>query len=135
MNTFKFGWFLRASAITTCLLVAPQVLAAQTAPPAAQVSSSVRLSPDQYRQSMIDIFGPAIKLAGRFEPGVREDGMLAVGARKVGVTDSGLDRYDELARGVASQVVSPAYRGTFVPWRPKVANSTPGRGSRGKSTA
>jgi hypothetical protein len=110
---------LNATALTTCLALAAGSAQAQEASAALEVSASVRLSEDQYRQSILDIFGPAIKLTGRFEPGVREEGLLAVGARKIGVTESGLERYDDLARGIARQVVDPANRATFIPCQPK----------------
>src|SRR4051794_6367756 len=49
-----------------------------------------RLMPDQYRQVIADVFGQDIKLGGRFEPDVRSDGLLAVGAARVSVTGTGL---------------------------------------------
>jgi hypothetical protein len=39
-----------------------------------------RLTPDQYRNIIADVFGDSIKIGGHFEPGVREQGLLAVGA-------------------------------------------------------
>ena len=50
-----------------------------------------RLSEEQYRQSIADIFGPDIKVGGRFEPDVRKNGLLAVGAGAVTVTPSGFE--------------------------------------------
>jgi hypothetical protein len=82
---------------------------------------SVRLSPSQYRQSVIDIFGSSLNITGRFEPETRTDGLLAVGAVKANVTDSGLERYDDLARGIAAQVVDPRRRAAIIPCKPATA--------------
>ena len=81
-----------------------------------------RLSQEQYRQVVADLFGPSIKVGGRFEPDIRRDGLLAMGASQVAVTASGLEEYDKIARNVAAQVVSEAHRDTLVPCKP--ANAT-----------
>jgi hypothetical protein len=80
-----------------------------------------RLQPDQYRRVIADVFGPTIKVEGRFEPGVRDDGLFAVGAGHVGVTSTGMEEYDAMARGIAAQVVSEAHRATLIPCVPKSA--------------
>lgn len=118
MTKFGFASFITATGLAATLALAPPVLGAQNNNEDG-VPTSSRLSPEQYRQTILDIFGPAIKLNGRFEPGMREDGMLAIGARKVGVTDGGLEGYDQIARGIAVQVVNPANRKTFVSCQPK----------------
>ena len=119
MQTGGFASVLKATALMTCLALVPGAAQAQGESATYAASASVQLSQDQYRQSILDIFGPAIQLTGRFEPGSREEGMLAVGARKIGVTESGLERYDDLARGIARQVVDPANRTTFIACQPK----------------
>ena len=58
------------------------------------------------------MFGPTIKVGGRFEPDIRRDGLLAVGAGQVSVTASGLEQYDDIARNIAAQVVSEQHRDT-----------------------
>jgi hypothetical protein len=80
-----------------------------------------RLSQEQYRQVVSDIFGPTIKVGGRFEPDIRRDGLLAMGAAQVSVTASGLEEYDKIARNVAAQVVSEAHRDTLIPCTPASA--------------
>jgi Protein of unknown function (DUF1592)/Protein of unknown function (DUF1588)/Protein of unknown function (DUF1595)/Protein of unknown function (DUF1585)/Protein of unknown function (DUF1587) len=80
-----------------------------------------RLSPDQYRHVIADVFGPTIKIEGRFEPDVRDEGLFAVGAGHVGVTSTGLEQYDAMARGIAAEVVSEAHRGTLIPCKPRSA--------------
>ena len=77
-----------------------------------------RLSPEQYRQVITDLFGPTIKLGGRFEPEVRASGLLAVGAGKVSITASGLEQYDAIAHAVATQAVDERHRATLIPCKP-----------------
>ena len=83
------------------------------APPIAR-----RLRPDQYRRIIADVFGPAIKIEGRFEPDVRDDGLFAIGTGHVGITSTGLEQYDGMARGIAAQVVSEEHRSTLIPCKP-----------------
>lgn len=84
------------------------------APPIAR-----RLRPDQYRRVIADVFGPTIKIEGRFEPDVRDDGLFAIGVGHVGVTSTGMEEYDALARGIAAQIVSEEHRGTLIPCIPE----------------
>jgi hypothetical protein len=88
------------------------------APPIAR-----RLRPDQYRRVIADVFGPTVKIEGRFEPDVRENGLFAVGVGRVGVTSTGMEQYDAMARGVAAQVVDEAHRGTLIPCKPESASA------------
>ncbi len=97
---------------------------ASAAAPSTAGPSSVRISPSQYRQSIADIFGRSIAITGRFEPETRTQGLLAIGAARVSVTDSGLERYDELARGIATQVVDAEHRATLVPCSPHSAQGS-----------
>ena len=78
-----------------------------------------RLRPDQYRRVIADVFGPTIKIEGRFEPDVRDDGLFAVGVGHVGVTSTGMEQFDAMARGIAAQVVSEEHRGTLIPCKPQ----------------
>ena len=41
-------------------------------------------------------------------------GLLAIGARQSNVSDSGLESYDEIARGIADQVVDEQHRATYL---------------------
>jgi hypothetical protein len=82
-----------------------------------------RLRPDQYRRVIADVFGPTIKVEGRFEPDVRDAGLFAVGAGHVGVTATGMEQYDAMARGIAAQVMSEEHRRTLLPCTPAAANA------------
>ena len=77
-----------------------------------------RLTQEQYRNVIADVFGTTVKVGGRFEPEVRDGGLLALGTSKVSVTAAGLEQYDTLARDVAGQVVSPEHRGTLIGCKP-----------------
>ncbi len=100
-----------------------RVRAADDAATAAEPAQSIRLSPSQYKQSIADIFGGHIAIAGRFEPEERTEGLLAIGARQVSVSSTGVERYDDLARGVAAQVVDKDHRDTLLPCKPKAENA------------
>jgi hypothetical protein len=86
---------------------------AAAAPPIAR-----RLTADQYRRVIADVFGPTVKVEGRFEPGLREQGLLALGTARVGVTATGMEQYDAMAHGIAQQVVGREHRRTLVPCWP-----------------
>jgi hypothetical protein len=86
---------------------------AAAAPPIAR-----RLTSDQYRRVIADVFGPTIKVQGRFEPGLREQGLLALGTGRVGVTATGMEQYDAMAHGIAQQVVGREHRRTLVACTP-----------------
>lgn len=77
-----------------------------------------RLTLDQYQQAIHDVFGPTIEVGGRFDPDFRANGLLAVGAARVGVSSSGMERYDGVARKVASQVVDEDHRDFLVGCKP-----------------
>jgi hypothetical protein len=82
-----------------------------------------RLTQEQYRQIINDVFGPTVTLGGRFEPDVRDAGLLAVGAAQVSVTAAGLEQYDRMARSIATQVVDEQHRGLLVPCKPASADA------------
>lgn len=77
------------------------------------------LTQDEYRNVIADVFGTDIKLAGRFEPDLRVNGLIAVGAGKAGVTGSALEQYDNMARAIGSEVTDERHRVLFVPCAPK----------------
>ncbi len=92
-----------------------------TPPAAAAPALARRLRPDQYRRIIADVFGPSIRVEGQFEPDVRDSGLLAVGTAHVGVTATGLEQYDAMARNIAAQVVSQEHRDTLIPCEPRSA--------------
>ena len=82
-----------------------------------------RLTAEQYRQTIDDIFGRTIVLGGRFEPEQRVGGLLALGSGRVSVAAAGLEQYDSIARSVAAQVVAPNRRDTLIPCTPASATA------------
>jgi hypothetical protein len=77
-----------------------------------------RLTEQQYRNTIRDVFGPGIVVVGRFDPITREGGLLAVGASAASITPSGFERFGELAESIADQVVAPANRDYGLPCKP-----------------
>lgn len=80
-----------------------------------------RITRDQYAAIVGDIFGADIKIQGRFDPDVRESGLLAIGTSHVTVTPSSLEQYDSIARTVAAQVVDEHHRAQLFPCQPASA--------------
>ncbi|MBX7198849.1 MAG: DUF1592 domain-containing protein [Rhodospirillaceae bacterium] len=94
--------------------------AALAADAPAEVDTSTvarRLTADEYRTIITDVFGPTIELGGRFEPELRVKGLLAVGTTHVSVTSAGMEQYDVMARAIANQVVDAKHR-DLIPCRP-----------------
>ena len=73
-----------------------------------------RLTESQYRSVIADVFGPDIKIVGRFEPDLRIDGLQAVGTSAVSVTAAGLEQYENLARNISVQVTDEQHRAKLV---------------------
>ena len=78
-----------------------------------------RLTAAQYRQAIVDAFGPEIEIVGRFEPDNRREGLIAVGSAFVAVTPSGFEQYEAMGNYIAKQVVSEVHRDRLVPCQPR----------------
>jgi Protein of unknown function (DUF1592)/Protein of unknown function (DUF1588)/Protein of unknown function (DUF1595)/Protein of unknown function (DUF1585)/Protein of unknown function (DUF1587) len=78
-----------------------------------------RLTELQYRATVADIFGPDIPIVGRFEHGLRAEGLLAVGTSQAGISSFSIEQYDASARGIAAEVVSEKRREQLVPCLPR----------------
>lgn len=77
-----------------------------------------RITETQYRHTIADVFGPAIKVEARFEPERREEGLLALGSAMLSLTSSGFEQYFALARSISGQVLDEKGRETAVPCTP-----------------
>ena len=77
-----------------------------------------RLNESQYKQSIVDIFGEGITVPGRFDPVVREEGLLAIGESRAGLSSSGLEQYELRARDIAAQVLGEEKRKTYLSCEP-----------------
>jgi transcriptional regulator with XRE-family HTH domain len=82
-----------------------------------------RLSQAQYKRSIESIFGADIRVPGRFEPAVRADGLLAVGASRASVSPSGFEQYELRAREISAQALARERRATTVPCTPRSATA------------
>jgi hypothetical protein len=101
------------------------LIAASTAqtpdPPGQAVPIKValrRITETQYRHTIADVFGPEIKVKGRFEPEKREDTLLAIGNSQLSLTSSGFERYFALATSISDQVLGDEQRRASVPCQP-----------------
>jgi hypothetical protein len=83
-----------------------------------------RVTAEQYKNIIADVFGRSVTIGGRFEPGMRVDGLIASGASVASVSGSSLEQYDNIARDVADQVTSEKLRATLLPCTP-AAKSAP----------
>jgi hypothetical protein len=114
--------------IRSAFLAAVSIVALTGCDPKEPISSGGppeirRLTEAQYRQTIADIFGEDIKVAGRFEPDMRVSGLLAVGTGKVTVTPAGFEQYDSMAHGIARQVVDEKHRDKLVGCKPAAPNA------------
>ncbi len=82
-----------------------------------------RLTQTQYQHVIADVFGGDITIGGRFEPDIRDSGLIEVGAGKVSVPASGLEQYGKMARSISAQVFDKAHRDSMVGCKPAAANA------------
>lgn len=104
--------------------IAAGVLLSQAQPAIAQgddgVVSLVRLTPQQYQRSIRDIFGDSIEVKdNKVAPGFRDEGLLALGTRKLTIGSAEMEQYEKLAQDIARQVVEPGRRATLLPCKPR----------------
>jgi hypothetical protein len=104
------------------LLVAAAALALSALLPwqAQAEMSLIRLTPEQYLRAVHDIFGESIRVDdNKVEPGFRDEGLLAIGDRKLTVGSAELERYETLAQEIATQVVDARHRSILLGCKPK----------------
>jgi hypothetical protein len=82
-----------------------------------------RLTQEQYANIVADLFGEHIVVGGQFDPLPRTDGLMAIGARTARVTPAGFEKFYELGRSVALQVVSPDNRHDLIPCAPAAVDA------------
>jgi hypothetical protein len=61
-----------------------------------------RLNEGQYVRAIEQVFGPGLKVPGRFDPPLREQGLMAIGDGKVVVSASGIEQYELRAREISA---------------------------------
>src|SRR5687767_13764901 len=83
---------------------------AVAAPPSdSQVVSLRRLTEQEYRNSVADIFGKEIEVRGSFEPTKRSNGLAAVSTAFLSVTPVGFESFSKMANDIAAQVTAEKY--------------------------
>lgn len=73
-----------------------------------------RLTEQQYRNIIRDVFGSHIVVAGQFDPILRSQGLIAVGAGESGISASTIEKFEKMAHSIAAQVVARENRGTLL---------------------
>jgi hypothetical protein len=86
-----------------------------------KVVSMRRLTEQQYRNSIADIFGKDIVVQGVFEPGKRIGGLIEASAAILSVTPVGYDSYSKMADSIAAQVTSEKGRARLISCKPASA--------------
>lgn len=81
-----------------------------------------RLTESQYRATIADIFGADATIAGNFERGQREKGLLSLGTSRSNVSASSLEQYHVSAQSIASYAMKEGNRDRILPCKPASAN-------------
>ena len=82
------------------------------------VASLRRLTEQEYRNSIADIFGKEVEVRGTFEPTKRTDGLGAASTALLSVTPVGFESFSKMANDIAAQVTAEKYRAKL-PCAPK----------------
>jgi hypothetical protein len=78
-----------------------------------------RLSEQEYRNSIADIFGKDIVVQGMFEPEVRMGGLVAASTGVLSMTQPGFESFSKMADSIAVQVTGEKLRDKLVSCNPK----------------
>jgi len=107
-----------ASLLAMASLIVPQ--GSFAAADAAGSVYLVRLTPSQYERSILDVFGPGVQVTrNTVGTGFRDEGLLAIGTRRIAITSAEMQQYEKLAQGISKQVVDPRRRDTLVGCKPR----------------
>ena len=88
-----------------------------------QVVGLRRLTENEYRNSIADIFGKDISVQGTFEPGIRLGGLTAASTAVLSITPAGFESYSKMADSIATQATSDENRKRLVSCQPKSAKA------------
>lgn len=106
-----------APPLAGCATDAPAASAAARAPEG-QIVAMRRLTGVQYRQIIADVFGPEVKVQGRFEPEARREGLIAVGSGSASISAAGMEQYFAMAGRIADQAMAPERRAAIATCEP-----------------
>src|SRR4051794_23297835 len=86
------------------------------------VVSMRRLTEQEYRNSIADVFGKEIEVRGTFEPTMRSNGLAAISTGSLSVTPVGFESFSKMANDIAAQVTAEKNRAKLpcAPKDPKV---------------
>jgi hypothetical protein len=112
---------LTSVAFLTLVLSGGQAAFAASAPES-YVASLRRLTEQEYRNSIADIFGKEIEVRGVFEPTIRTGGLEAASTATLSVTPAGFESFTKMADTIAAQVTADKYRAKL-PCAPKDAKA------------
>src|SRR5689334_10088353 len=101
--TRRTRWTRRLVPIGAIGLVLTVVAQAQTPQPAApeQPTGMRRLTQEQYRNAVADVFGEDIQIAGRMDPIMRPPhGLQIMDVSKIAVSRAGGEEYDRMALAI-----------------------------------
>jgi hypothetical protein len=110
------------SVLSLAVLGAMAVSAVPAMAASAQVTNMRRLTQEEYRNSIADIFGKEIEVRGAFEPTIRIGGLQAASTAVLSVTPVGFESFTNMADSIAVQVTSEKYRAKL-PCTPKSAKA------------
>jgi hypothetical protein len=113
------------AALIFCVAALSAALAAGSSAARAASSEVVslrRLTQEEYRHSIADIFGPEIEIRGTFEPTRRMGGLEATSTGVLSITPAGFESYTKMADSIATQVTAEKFR-SKLPCAPKSATA------------
>jgi hypothetical protein len=98
------------AALFVLLAICGGAVAVAAPPYDSHVVSLRRLTEQEYRNSIADIFGKEIEVRGSFEPTKRSNGLAAVSTAFLSVTPAGFESFSKMANDIAAQVTAEKYR-------------------------
>lgn len=105
------------------LLCSPPIQAAAAVSNEQVIVATRRITETQYRNTIADVFSPAITINGRFEPEQRERMLLAIGSAQLSISAAGFSQYFAMARDIAAQAVAEDNREKYLSCSPAAADA------------
>jgi hypothetical protein len=110
--------------LLTTLIVLVSLIGCAREPQVAGTEPSMRrLTEQQYRNVIEDLFGAHIVVAGTFYPILRKDGLIAIGASDATVSALSFEKYEKLAHSIAEQIVNERNRSLYIACQPAEPNA------------
>jgi len=121
----KCRWLSRFKTVFSATAILFVVSACSDPEPAIEGAEPTlrRLTEQQYRNVIADLFGDHIIVSGSFDPILRQYGLIAIGAGNATISASSFDKYERLAHAIAEQVVSESNRALFISCEPARINA------------